>query len=104
MLRIYEGCARALVGDIDEANLIKLHRFSGKVSYISYPDFEKKPHPALRLRVKVSKPSVSVPTEPSSIRPGVPGCAADLVLFQPSQPFGPANSSLEWLWLRPISL
>ena len=54
ILRIYEGCARALVGDIDEANLIKLHRFSGKVSYIAYPEFETKPHPRLHLRVKVS--------------------------------------------------
>jgi DNA phosphorothioation-associated putative methyltransferase len=54
ILRIYEGCARALVGDIDEANLFKLHRFSGKVSYIAYPEFETKPHPRLQLRVKVS--------------------------------------------------
>jgi len=60
MLRIYEGCARALVGDIDEANLIKLHRFSGKVSYIAYPDFEKKPHPALRLRVKITLPTLAI--------------------------------------------
>lgn len=60
ILRIYEGCARALVGDIDEVNLIKLHRFSGKVSYIAYPDFERKPHPALRLRVKVTLPTLAI--------------------------------------------
>jgi len=60
ILRIYEGCARALVGEIDEANLIKLHRFSGKVSYIAYSDFEKKPHPALRLRVKVTLPTLAI--------------------------------------------
>ncbi|WP_315861462.1 DNA phosphorothioation-associated putative methyltransferase [Stieleria tagensis] len=60
MLRIYEGCARALVGEIDEANVIKLHRFSGKVSYISYPDFEKRPHPPLRQRIKVSLPTLSI--------------------------------------------
>ena len=60
LLRIYEGCARALVGDIDEANVIKLHRFSGKVSYIAYPNFEKDPHPALRLRVKVTLPTLSI--------------------------------------------
>lgn len=60
LLRIYEGCARALVGDIDEANVIKLHRFSGKVSYIAYPDFEKNPHPALKLRVKVTLPTRSI--------------------------------------------
>jgi DNA phosphorothioation-associated putative methyltransferase len=54
LLRIYEGCARALVGEVDGTNVIKLHRFSGKVSYLAYPDFEKDPHPALSLRVKVS--------------------------------------------------
>ena len=60
LLRIYEGCSRALVGDIDEANLIKLHRFSGKVSYIAYPDFDKKPHPAMRLRVKITLPTLAI--------------------------------------------
>jgi len=60
LLRIYEGCARALVGDIDEANLIKLHRFSGKVSYIAYPEFDEKPHPPLRLRVKVTLPTLGI--------------------------------------------
>lgn len=60
ILRIYEGCARALIGDIDEANLIKLHRFSGKVSYISYPKFEKEPHPPIHLRVKVTLPTLSI--------------------------------------------
>lgn len=60
LLRIYEGCARTLVGDIDEANLIKLHRFSGKVSYIAYPDFEAQAHPPLRLRVKVTLPTLGI--------------------------------------------
>ncbi len=60
LLRIYEGCARALVGNIEGANLIKLHRFSGKVSYIAYPDFDKDPCPAIQLRVKVSLPSLSI--------------------------------------------
>lgn len=60
LLRIYEGCARALVGQIDEANVIKLHRFSGKVSYISYPDFETSAHPPLRQRIKVSLPTLTI--------------------------------------------
>lgn len=60
LLRIYEGCARALVGEIDEANVIKLHRFSGKVSYVAYPDFDKLPHPPLRQRIKVSLPTLSI--------------------------------------------
>ena len=60
LLRIYEGCARALVGSIEGSNLIKLHRFSGKVSYLSYPDFDENPHPSLALRVKVSLRSLRI--------------------------------------------
>jgi DNA phosphorothioation-associated putative methyltransferase len=60
LLRIYEGCARTLVGEIDEANVIKLHRFSGKVSYIAYPDFETLAHPPLRQRVKVTLPTLNI--------------------------------------------
>ena len=54
MLRVYEGCARAYLGDVEGANLIKLHRHSGKVSYLVYPDFETDPHPALLRSIKLS--------------------------------------------------
>ncbi len=60
LLRIYEGCARSLVGELDDANVIKLHRLSGKVSYISYPNFDKDPHPPLRQRVKITLPTLSI--------------------------------------------
>jgi DNA phosphorothioation-associated putative methyltransferase len=54
LLRIYEGCARAYLGEIDGANLIKLHRHSGKVSYLVYPDFETDPHPALLRSIRLN--------------------------------------------------
>ncbi len=54
LLRVYEGCARAYLGEIEGANLIKLHRQSGKVSYLAYPDFDSDPHPALLRSVKLS--------------------------------------------------
>jgi DNA phosphorothioation-associated putative methyltransferase len=54
LLRIYEGCGRAYLGEIDGANIIKLHRSSGKISYLVYPDFDTNPHPALRRCVKLS--------------------------------------------------
>ncbi len=54
LLRVYEGCARAYLGTLDGANLIKLHRQSGKVSYLVYPDFDTDPHPALRRSIKLS--------------------------------------------------
>ena len=60
LLRIYEGCARALVGELDDANVVKLHRYSGKVSYITYSNFERDPHPPLRERIKVSLRSLRI--------------------------------------------
>jgi DNA phosphorothioation-associated putative methyltransferase len=54
LLRVYEGCARSFLGEIEGANIIKLHRFSGKVSYLAYPSFETDPHPPLVRSVKLS--------------------------------------------------
>lgn len=53
LLRLYEGCARGYLGRIEGANLIKLHRQEPKVSYLTYPDFEADPHPALATSVTV---------------------------------------------------
>jgi DNA phosphorothioation-associated putative methyltransferase len=48
VLRVYEGCARVLVGEVEGANIVKLHRDHPQVSYLSYPDFDSDPHPALQ--------------------------------------------------------
>lgn len=54
LLRIYEGCGRAYLGEVEGANIIKIHRRSGKLSYLIYPDFEMDPHPALLRCVKLN--------------------------------------------------
>ena len=54
ILRVYEGCVRAYLGELDGANIIKLHRFSGKVSYMFYPAFDTEAHPALFRSLKIS--------------------------------------------------
>lgn len=48
VLRVLDGCAKALVGTIDEATLVKFHLDRPAVSYLDYPDFETQAHPALR--------------------------------------------------------
>jgi DNA phosphorothioation-associated putative methyltransferase len=53
LLRIYEGCARAYIGSIEGANVVKLHRDAPQVSYLSYPRFDRDPHPALAASVVV---------------------------------------------------
>jgi len=54
LLRIYEGCGRAYLGEVEEANLIKIHRRSGKISYLVYPDFDTNPHPTLARCFRLS--------------------------------------------------
>lgn len=47
LLRVYEGCGQALAGTVEEATVVKLHREKPQVSYLSYPTFDRDPHPAL---------------------------------------------------------
>lgn len=54
ILRVYEGCARSYLGEIQDANVVKLHRFSGKISYLACPQFETDAHPAIRRTIKLS--------------------------------------------------
>jgi DNA phosphorothioation-associated putative methyltransferase len=54
LLRVYEGCDRAFLGEIEGANLIKIHRRSGKLSYLVYPEFDDDPHPALLCLIRVN--------------------------------------------------
>jgi len=54
LLRAYVACAEALYGDVRQADLIKLHKASGKVTFLLYDDFENRPLPELRLRIKVN--------------------------------------------------
>jgi DNA phosphorothioation-associated putative methyltransferase len=54
VLRIYEGCGRAYLGEVEGANIIKIHRRSGKLSYLSYPKFEEDPHPTLLRSIRVN--------------------------------------------------
>lgn len=61
LLRLYEGCAQALVGNVEGANIIKLSVTSPQVSYLSYPKFDKNAHPTLSAAVTVNlaKPTVA---------------------------------------------
>jgi DNA phosphorothioation-associated putative methyltransferase len=54
LLRIYEGCGRAYLGEVEGANVVKIHRRTGKLSYLAYPDFEGDPHPALLRCVRLN--------------------------------------------------
>lgn len=53
LLRVYVGCAAVLYGDYRNANLIKIHTGSGKVSLMRFDDFEDQPLPRMVERVKI---------------------------------------------------
>lgn len=53
-LRIYIGCATLLYGDIEQADLLKIHSQSGKLSLMRYDDFTHRPLPRLLERVKIN--------------------------------------------------
>ena len=52
-LRVFEGCARAYIGRVEGANIVKLNRLEPKISYLSYPSFEEDPHPALAQSLSI---------------------------------------------------
>jgi DNA phosphorothioation-associated putative methyltransferase len=46
-LRVFEELGRAFVGGLEDTNIIKLHLDRPAVSYLTYPEFDSDPHPAL---------------------------------------------------------
>ncbi|MCV6620127.1 MAG: DNA phosphorothioation-associated putative methyltransferase [Cellvibrionaceae bacterium] len=52
LLRVYVGAASHMFGDWEEADLVKVHLDSGKVSFLVYDDFSA-PVPHLKERIKV---------------------------------------------------
>uniref|UniRef100_UPI0025F6B75F DNA phosphorothioation-associated putative methyltransferase n=1 Tax=Thiocapsa sp. TaxID=2024551 RepID=UPI0025F6B75F len=53
LLRVYVGAASMLYGDIREADLVKIHIGSGKLSLMRYDDFESRALPRMVERVKI---------------------------------------------------
>lgn len=53
ILRIYIECAARLYGDPRQADLIKLHVYTGKLTFLHFDDFDGKPLPELVTRVKI---------------------------------------------------
>jgi DNA phosphorothioation-associated putative methyltransferase len=61
-LRLYEGCGRAALGVVDGATIVKLRRDEPKVSYLSYPTFDREAHPSLSGSISVHLQTFKVRT------------------------------------------
>jgi len=77
VLRVCEGCARALLGEVEGANVLELHRYSGKVTYLVCPGLEHDPDPTLELRVKVTLPTLAIDSFDYSRREDPPRLGVD---------------------------
>ena len=54
LLRAYVSCASVIYGDLENADLVKIHLGSGKVSLMSFDDFAGSPLPRMTRRVKIN--------------------------------------------------
>ena len=60
LVRVYEGAGRALLGAVENATIVKLSRVERRISYLSYPTFEREAHPPLAASLRVDLRSFRV--------------------------------------------
>jgi DNA phosphorothioation-associated putative methyltransferase len=53
VLRTLLACAELLYGDINEADILRIHKFSAKVTFLTYSDFKSRLVPQLLIRTRV---------------------------------------------------
>ncbi|WP_072622798.1 DNA phosphorothioation-associated putative methyltransferase [Spirulina major] len=53
LLRLLEGCASRTIGRPDEATVVKFHFTQPKITYLTYPDFDRVPHPLLHTSMQI---------------------------------------------------
>jgi DNA phosphorothioation-associated putative methyltransferase len=54
VLRSYVACAELLFGNIAQADIIKVHKLSGKLTFLAYANFDAAPLPELIARTKIN--------------------------------------------------
>ncbi len=62
VLRVLIACAEVLYGDIHQADIVRIHKLSGKITFLSYADFDSAILPALRIRTRVNLRTLQVDT------------------------------------------
>lgn len=77
------GCARSYIGRIEGANIVKPPRGEPMRSFLSYPGFEKDPHPALTLAVTVHLQTFQVGAKDYSVSRNRPILQNDTSLDRP---------------------
>lgn len=60
LLRLYEGCASRNFYRLENANIVKLYYNKPKITYLVYPEFDTKAHPALKATMEVDLHNLSI--------------------------------------------
>jgi DNA phosphorothioation-associated putative methyltransferase len=60
VLRTFIACAELLYGNAHEADILRIHKFSGKVTFLTFTDFESALLPTLAIRTRVNLRTIQV--------------------------------------------
>ncbi|PSO50259.1 MAG: DNA phosphorothioation-associated methyltransferase [Cyanobacteria bacterium SW_9_44_58] len=60
LLRLYEACASRTIGRLEEVTVVQFYVGKPKIAYLSYPEFDSDPHPALKAKMEVNLSDLKV--------------------------------------------
>ena len=63
LLRVYVGAAETIIGNVDDATIVKLHRQKPQVSFLIYPDIRPRPTPRPRRLTRGPTPPAPRPLQ-----------------------------------------
>ena len=100
-VRVKVGVAQALIGDVDNCNLVKISKSNDKVSFLVYEDFDEVEHPALLYsyvvdipKAKISEWNYSTRENPPILHRKETFVGADYPLYEKFKSLSDAEESL----------
>lgn len=60
LLRLYEACASRTIGRLENVTVIQFYIGKPKIAYLSYPEFDSDPHPALQAKMEINLGDLNV--------------------------------------------
>lgn len=59
-LRLYEACASRTIGRLEDVTVVQFYIDQPKIAYLSYPEFDTDPHPALQAKMEINLGDLNV--------------------------------------------
>ncbi|MCM1982007.1 DNA phosphorothioation-associated putative methyltransferase [Lyngbya confervoides] len=86
LLRLYEGCASRTLGRPSEATVIQLSTRTPRITYLHYPNFDRDPHPPLKMAMQIDLQNLQVRYQDYDLDPRPPLLHAKDRLVAPDYP------------------